>query len=69
MYEHEARQRGIDVDTFTHPWRDVDRAITDGEEDGFVKIHVKKGTDQMLGATGEEATRLVDEVERVTRWT
>ena len=51
MYEHEARQRGIDVDTFTHPWRDVDRAITDGEEDGFVKIHVKKGTDQILGAT------------------
>ncbi len=51
MYEHEARQRGIDVDTFTHPWRDVDRAITDGEEDGFVRIHVKKGTDQILGAT------------------
>ena len=51
MYEHEARQRGIAVDTFTHPWRDVDRAITDGEEDGLVKIHVKKGTDQILGAT------------------
>ena len=51
MYEHEARRRGIDVDTFTHPWRDVDRAITDGEEDGFVRIHVKKGTDQILGAT------------------
>ena len=51
MYEYEARQRGIDVDTFTHPWRDVDRAITDGEEDGFVRIHVKKGTDQILGAT------------------
>ncbi len=51
MYEHEARQRGIDVDTFTFPWRDVDRAIADGEEDGLVKIHVKKGTDQILGAT------------------
>ena len=51
MYEHEAKQRGIDVDTFTHPWRDVDRAIADGEEDGLVKIHVKKGTDQILGAT------------------
>ena len=51
MYEHEARQRGIDVDTFAHPWRDVDRAIADGEEDGLVKIHVKKGTDQILGAT------------------
>ena len=30
---------------------EVDRAITDGEEEGFVKIHVKKGTDRILGAT------------------
>ncbi len=30
---------------------DVDRAITDGEEEGFVKIHVKEGTDKILGAT------------------
>ena len=51
MYEHEARQRGLEVDIFTHHWRDVDRAIADGEEDGLVKINVKKGTDQILGAT------------------
>lgn len=30
---------------------DVDRAIADGEETGFVKIHVKEGTDRILGAT------------------
>ena len=30
---------------------DVDRAIVDGEEEGFVKIHVKEGTDKILGAT------------------
>jgi pyruvate/2-oxoglutarate dehydrogenase complex dihydrolipoamide dehydrogenase (E3) component len=29
----------------------VDRAIADGEEDGFVKIHVREGGDQILGAT------------------
>ena len=29
----------------------VDRAIADGEEDGFVKIHVRQGTDTILGAT------------------
>ena len=51
MYEHEANQRGIDVDTYTHHWCDVDRAIIDGEEDGLVKIHVRKGTDQILGGT------------------
>jgi pyruvate/2-oxoglutarate dehydrogenase complex dihydrolipoamide dehydrogenase (E3) component len=30
---------------------DVDHAVTDGEEEGFVKIHVKQGTDRTLGAT------------------
>ena len=29
----------------------VDRAIIDGEEDGFVRVHVKKGSDRILGAT------------------
>jgi pyruvate/2-oxoglutarate dehydrogenase complex dihydrolipoamide dehydrogenase (E3) component len=29
----------------------VDRAITDGDEEGFVKIHVKQGSDTLVGAT------------------
>jgi len=33
------------------PMHEVDRAIADGEEDGFVKIHIKEGTDKILGAT------------------
>jgi pyruvate/2-oxoglutarate dehydrogenase complex dihydrolipoamide dehydrogenase (E3) component len=51
MYEREAQEKGIAVDNFVRPMNDVDRAITDGEEEGFVKIHVKKGTDKILGAT------------------
>lgn len=51
LYEHEAAARGIAVTTFTVAMRDVDRAIADGEEDGFVKIHVRRGSDQILGAT------------------
>ena len=51
LYEHEAQKQGIDVQTFLIPFSDVDRAIADGEEEGFVKIHVKKGSDQILGAT------------------
>jgi pyruvate/2-oxoglutarate dehydrogenase complex dihydrolipoamide dehydrogenase (E3) component len=51
LYEREAREKGIAVDTFIRPLNDVDRAIADGEEEGFVKIHVKKGTDKILGAT------------------
>ena len=51
LYVREARERNIPVKTFTIPMHDVDRAIADGEETGFVKIHVKEGTDRILGAT------------------
>ena len=51
MYVRQARERGIPVKTFTVPMHDVDRAIADGEEEGFVKIHVREGTDKILGAT------------------
>ena len=51
IYVREARERNIPVKTFTVPMHDVDRAIADGEEDGFVKIHVREGTDIILGAT------------------
>ena len=51
LYVREARAKGIPVKTFTVLMHDVDRAISDGEEEGFVKIHVKEGTDKILGAT------------------
>ncbi|NNM64656.1 MAG: mercuric reductase [Burkholderiales bacterium] len=51
MYVRQARERNIPIKTFTVPMHDVDRAITDGEENGFVKIHVREGTDTVLGAT------------------
>jgi pyruvate/2-oxoglutarate dehydrogenase complex dihydrolipoamide dehydrogenase (E3) component len=51
MYVREAREMGVPVKTFTILMHDVDRAVTDGEEEGFVKIHVREGTDRILGAT------------------
>ena len=30
---------------------DVDRAILEGDDEGFLKVHVKKGSDEILGAT------------------
>jgi pyruvate/2-oxoglutarate dehydrogenase complex dihydrolipoamide dehydrogenase (E3) component len=51
MYVKQARERRIPVKTFTVPMHDVDRAIADSEEEGFVKIHVREGTDIILGAT------------------
>jgi len=51
MHEPDAKKKGIAVDTFTRHLRDEDRAIADGEEEGIVRVHVKKGTDTILGAT------------------
>jgi pyruvate/2-oxoglutarate dehydrogenase complex dihydrolipoamide dehydrogenase (E3) component len=51
LYVREAREKAIPVRTFTILMHDVDRSVTDGEENGFVKIHVRQGTDRILGAT------------------
>ena len=51
LYVRAAREQSIPVKTFTILMHDVDRAVTDGDEDGFLKIHVKEGTDEILGAT------------------
>jgi len=64
MYERDAKGKGIEVDTFIRPLKEVDRAVTDGEEEGFVKVHVKKGTDQILGATivARHAGEMISEI-------
>jgi pyruvate/2-oxoglutarate dehydrogenase complex dihydrolipoamide dehydrogenase (E3) component len=51
LYEKEAREKGIEVDTLTVQLSTVDRAILDGADEGFLRLHLKKGTDQILGAT------------------
>ncbi|WP_414527286.1 mercuric reductase [Nodularia chucula] len=51
MYEQEAEKQGFDINTIKIPFSSVDRAIADGEEEGFVKIIHKQGSDQILGAT------------------
>ena len=51
LYEHEAEEQGIAIDTYVQHFDNVDRAILEGEENGFVKVHVKKGKDKIVGAT------------------
>ncbi len=51
LYEAEARQRAIEVATFVQELADVDRAILDGESDGFVKLHADRKTGRIVGAT------------------
>lgn len=47
----EAEARGVAIQTFVQELHDVDRARLDGETNGFVKVHVRAGTDRIVGAT------------------
>ena len=51
MYEEEAQAKGIDCHTIKINFDDVDRALADGETEGFLKILHKRGSDEILGAT------------------
>ncbi len=51
LYERDADKRGIAIDTYVRPFSEVDRAVLDGEADGFVKVHVRKGSDKIVGGT------------------
>ena len=64
LYEHEARDKGIPVTTFVQELCDVDRAILDGQIDGFVKVHVRQGSDRIVGATivAEHAGDMISEL-------
>ncbi|MCM0590752.1 MAG: mercuric reductase [Gloeotrichia echinulata IR180] len=65
LYEHEAQEQGIDIATITIPFSSVDRAIADAEESGFLKIHHKKGSDEIVGAT-IVATHAGDMISEIT---
>ena len=64
MYQQDAEKRGLKVATFTQPLAEADRAVLDGETDGFVKIHVEAGSDKILGATivASHAGDLISEI-------
>ena len=51
LYEADARKKGLEVETYTYKLDEVDRAILDGKEEGFARVHIQKGTDKILGAT------------------
>ncbi|HVA40897.1 MAG TPA: mercuric reductase [Candidatus Binataceae bacterium] len=49
--EAEAAARGVAIHTFAQEMSTVDRAVLDGETAGMAKVHVREGTDQIVGAT------------------
>jgi len=64
LSEQEAEKRQIAYQVFKKPLKEVDRAILDGEAEGFVKILVKKGSDEIIGATlvASHAGEMISEV-------
>jgi len=64
LYERDFKERGIPVKTFTRFFSDVDRTILEDRKEGFVRVHVKEGSDQILGATivGETAGDMISEI-------
>ena len=64
MQVWEARRRGVPIRTYTTLMQDVDRAITDRQDTGFVKLHVAEGSDRLLGATivAARASEMINEV-------
>jgi len=51
MTHGEAQKRASEIATFTRELSETDRAILDGETEGFVRIHVDKRTGRLMGAT------------------
>ena len=64
LSEHQAESESIPIDTYRTELSSVDRAVLDSEAEGFVKIHCKQGSDQILGATivASHAGEMISEV-------
>ena len=64
LSEAAAQLRGIESETIKISMANVDRAITDGEPQGFVKLIYQKGTDKIIGATivASHAGEIISEV-------
>ena len=64
LFDYEAEAQGIAVDTFVTQIGETDRGRTDGDDEGFVKIYVRKGSDKIVGATiiARHAGEMISEV-------
>jgi pyruvate/2-oxoglutarate dehydrogenase complex dihydrolipoamide dehydrogenase (E3) component len=62
--EEEARAQNVLYDVFRFDWEELDRAVTDSETEGFIKVLTARGKDRILGATvvGAHAGEVMHEV-------
>ena len=63
-HEKEARAAGFNVATITESLTDVDRAVLDGEDEGFARVHYDKKTGRILGGTlvAHHAGKMINEL-------
>lgn len=47
----QAEEQGVAIDTYTVPMTANDRARTEGETEGFARLHTPRGRDTIVGAT------------------
>jgi pyruvate/2-oxoglutarate dehydrogenase complex dihydrolipoamide dehydrogenase (E3) component len=64
LYERELLDQGQQVHTLTLPLAEVDRARLDGQSEGFFRVHLRRGSDRILGATlvAEHAGEMIGEI-------
>ncbi len=70
LSEDEAKQKNITVEVTRYGIDDLDRAIADGNDHGFVKVLTAPGKDKILGATivGAHAGDLLAEFVLAMKW-
>jgi pyruvate/2-oxoglutarate dehydrogenase complex dihydrolipoamide dehydrogenase (E3) component len=70
LTEAEATAQGVAVEVTRFPLHELDRAIVESAEQGFVKVLTQPGGDRILGATivGEHAGELLAEFVLAMKW-
>ena len=70
LNEQEAERQGIPVEVTRYNLGDLDRALTDEEGRGFIKVLTAPGKDRILGATivGHHAGDLLSEFVTAMKW-
>ncbi len=51
LSEATALEKSVPIDTYRVALSENNRAVTDGREEGLVKVHVRRGSDRIVGAT------------------
>jgi pyruvate/2-oxoglutarate dehydrogenase complex dihydrolipoamide dehydrogenase (E3) component len=64
LNETDAQTQEVPYDRYTYALSDLDRAVCDREDEGFITVLTKKGSDQLLGVTlvGAHAGDLIHEL-------